>query len=74
MKRCTVFTSVFLALLIAGCSNDEGPDTPCGDLSTPEYVIQDYTLSVFNSDLRGEYVGGHERICPSARADVRRMR
>lgn len=58
MKRCTVFTSVFLALLTAGCSNDEGPDTPCGDLSTPEYVIQDYTLSVFNSDLRGEYVGG----------------
>jgi len=58
MKRSTVFTSALFALLIAGCSDDEGPDTPCGDLSTPEYAIEDYTLSVFNSTLRGEYVGG----------------
>ncbi|WP_138481372.1 DUF5034 domain-containing protein [Pseudoalteromonas phenolica] len=58
MKRSTIFTSAFLALLIVGCSNDEEPDNPCGSFSNPEYVINDYTLRVFNSDLRGEYVGG----------------
>ncbi|MFY8299922.1 DUF5034 domain-containing protein [Pseudoalteromonas sp. SS15] len=58
MKRSTLFTSVLLALLIAGCSNDEGPDNPCGSFSNPEYVINNYTLSVFNSDARGVYVGG----------------
>ncbi|TMO55904.1 DUF5034 domain-containing protein [Pseudoalteromonas phenolica] len=58
MKRSTIFTSALLALLIAGCSNDEEPDNPCGSFSNPEYVINDYTLSVFNSDLRGEHVSG----------------
>jgi hypothetical protein len=58
MKRSAIFASALLALLIAGCSNDEGPDNPCGGFSSPEYVINNYTLSVFNSDSRGESVGG----------------
>lgn len=58
MKRSAIFASALLVLLIAGCSDDEGPDNPCGDIGSPEYSIKNYQLSIFNSDKRGEGVSG----------------
>lgn len=58
MKQSTILASVLISLLFVGCSGDEGPDHSCKGSSSPEYVIKNYALSVFNSDLRGEYVGG----------------
>jgi hypothetical protein len=58
MKQSTKLTSVLFSLLFVGCSGEEGPDNPCGDLGSPEYSIKNYQLNIFNSDKRGEVVDG----------------